>query len=137
MMKNKIRLDVLLVQKGLIDSREKAKALIMAGKVYSNNNRLEKAGMMVDEDIELTIKGETNPYVSRGGLKLAKAIDVFQLDFKDKVIVDIGSSTGGFTDCALQNGATKVYAVDVGYGQLHWMLRKDDRVVSLERTNAR
>jgi len=136
-MKNKIRLDVLLVRKGLVDSREKAKALVMAGKVYYNNVRLEKPGQMVDENIEVIVKGEANPFVSRGGLKLAKAIEVFQLDFKDKVVVDIGSSTGGFTDCVLQNGAAKVYAVDVGYGQLHWTLRNDDRVINLERTNAR
>jgi len=136
-MKNKMRLDVLLVRKGLVESREKAKALILSGKVYNNNLRLDKPGLMLDEDIEIIVKGEANPFVSRGGLKLAKAIEVFQLDFKDKVVVDIGSSTGGFTDCVLKNGAAKVYAVDVGYGQLHWTLRKDERVICLERTNAR
>ena len=137
MAKSKSRLDVLLVQKGLVDSREKAKALIMAGKVYSINNRLDKPGMMVEEDAELIVKGELHPYVSRGGLKLAKAIEMFKLDFNNKIIADIGASTGGFTDCALQNGASKVYAVDVGYGQLDWKLRSDDRVIVLERTNAR
>ncbi len=137
MAKNKSRLDLLLVQKGLVESREKAKALIMAGKVYKDNLRLDKPGIMLEEDTGLIVKGEIHPYVSRGGLKLAKAMDVFQLDLKDKVIADIGASTGGFTDCALQNGASRVYAVDVGYGQLAWRLRSDERVVCLERTNAR
>jgi len=135
--KNKSRLDVVLVQQGLADSREKAKALILAGQVYAENVRLDKPGMTVKEDIKLTIKGDVNPYVSRGGLKLAKAIKVFKLDFQDKIVADIGASTGGFTDCALQHGARKVYAIDVGYGQLDWKLRNDDRVVCLERTNAR
>lgn len=137
MAKNKARLDLILVQKGLVESREKAKSLIMAGKVYNDNIRLDKPGMMVDEGLNLTIKGDLHPYVSRGGLKLAKAIEVFQLDVKQKVIADLGASTGGFSDCALQNGAAKVYAVDVGYGQLDWKLRNDNRVISLERTNAR
>ncbi|NLL52362.1 MAG: TlyA family RNA methyltransferase [Peptococcaceae bacterium] len=137
MANNKSRLDVFLVQQGLVDSREKAKALIMAGKVYEENIRLDKPGMMVKEDINITIKGDVSPYVSRGGLKLAKAIKVFNLDFKNKIVADIGASTGGFTDCALQNGAQKVYAIDVGYGQLAWKLRNDKRVVCLERTNAR
>lgn len=137
MAKNKSRLDILLVQQGMVESREKAKALIMAGKVFSENIRLDKPGTMVNEELSLTIKGEIHPYVSRGGVKLAKAIKVFKLDLKDKVVADIGASTGGFTDCALQNGAVRVYAVDVGYGQLDWKLRNDDRVICLERTNAR
>lgn len=137
MTKKKYRLDVLLVEKGLVSSREKAKSLIMAGKVYSGNNRLEKPGMIVDPEIELKIKGDGLPYVSRGGFKLAKAIKVFNLSFAGSVVADIGASTGGFTDCALQNGAKKVYAIDVGYGQLDWKLRNDERVISLERTNAR
>lgn len=137
MAKNKLRLDLLLVQKGLIESREKAKAVIMAGKVYKENICLDKPGTLVDADTELIVKGEVHPYVSRGGRKLAKAIAVFALDFTDKVVVDVGASTGGFTDCALQNGASKVYAIDVGYGQLAWKLRSDNRVICLERTNAR
>lgn len=137
MAKNKTRLDVLLVQKGLAESREKAKALIMAGKVYTGTDRLDKPGVMLDEQTALTVKGEAHPFVSRGGLKLAKAIAVFKLDFHEKTVADIGASTGGFTDCALQNGASKVYAVDVGYGQLDWKLRNDERVICLERTNAR
>lgn len=137
MAKNKERLDLLLVEKGLAPSREKAKALIMAGKVYTNEQRLDKAGMELEPDAELRIKGESLPFVSRGGLKLAKAMETFQLDFSNKVVADIGASTGGFTDCALQNGAKRVYAIDVGYGQLHWDLRQDPRVVVLERTNAR
>ncbi|UWG98993.1 TlyA family RNA methyltransferase [Dehalobacter sp. DCM] len=137
MAKNKIRLDLLLVEKGLVESREKAKSLIMAGKVYKENICLDKPGTMVQSDTDLILKGEVHPFVSRGGLKLAKAITVFDLDLKDKVIADIGASTGGFTDCALQNGAAKVYAIDVGYGQLAWKLRQDNRVVCLERTNAR
>ncbi len=137
MAKAKSRLDILLVQKGMAESREKAKSLIMAGKVFHESNRLDKPGMMVDEDLEITVKGEIHPFVSRGGLKLAKALQVFGLDLKDKVIADIGASTGGFTDCSLQNGAAKVYSVDVGYGQLDWKLRSDPRVICLERTNAR
>lgn len=137
MSKNKIRLDILLVQKGLVESREKAKSLIMAGKVFHENIRLDKPGMLVNEDYCLTVKGELHPFVSRGGLKLAKAIQDFKLDLRGKVIADIGASTGGFTDCALQNGAVKVYAIDVGYGQLAWKLRNDRRVISMERTNAR
>jgi len=135
--KSKFRLDVLLVQKGLVESREKAKALIMAGKVYSTSNRLDKPGMMIEEHTELIVKGQLHPYVSRGGLKLAKAIEKFKLNFNNMVVADVGASTGGFTDCALQNGASKVYAIDVGYGQLDWKLRSDSRVVVLERTNAR
>lgn len=136
-MGKKERLDVLLVERGLVESREKAKRSIMAGLVYSNEQRMEKPGEKVDKDTPLVIKGNVLPYVSRGGLKLEKAIRKFQLDLKDKIIVDIGSSTGGFTDCALQNGAKLSYAIDVGYNQLAWKLRQDERVVVMERTNFR
>ncbi|OAT84152.1 RNA methyltransferase [Bacillus sp. MKU004] len=133
----KQRLDVLLVDKGLIETREKAKRAIMAGLVYGNEERLDKPGEKVSEDVHLTIKGKMMPYVSRGGLKLEKALKVFDIDVKDKVMIDIGSSTGGFTDCALQNGAKMSYAVDVGYNQLAWKLRQDERVIVMERTNFR
>ncbi|PFG13828.1 TlyA family RNA methyltransferase [Bacillus sp. es.036] len=136
-MAKKERLDVLLVNRGLIDTREKAKRAIMAGLVFSETERMDKPGMKVPEDILLQIKGDTLRYVGRGGLKLEKAIDVFSLDPENKVVLDIGSSTGGFTDCALQNGASLVYALDVGYNQLAWKLRVDDRVVVKERTNFR
>lgn len=136
-MEKKIRLDQLLVEKGLSDSREKAKRTIMAGLVYNKEQKLDKAGLFVDRDIEVEIRGKENPFVSRGGLKLKKAVEVFQLDFLDKVVVDVGASTGGFTDCALQNGARLVYSIDVGYGQLAWSLRTDSRVVNMERTNFR
>jgi len=135
--KGKERLDLLMVKQGLAPSREKAKSLIMAGAVFAEGLRLEKPGMEVAENIILELKGEKLAYVSRGGLKLAKAIEVFQLDFHDQVVADIGASTGGFTDCLLQNGAAKVYAIDVGYGQLDWKLRTDPRVVTMERVNAR
>ena len=134
----KERLDVLLVKRNLAESREKAKAIIMSGNVFVNGNREDKAGTTFDEEkAQIEIKGHTLPYVSRGGLKLEKAIEVFGVDVKDKVCMDIGASTGGFTDCMLQSGAKKVFAVDVGYGQLAWKLRCDDRVVNLERTNIR
>lgn len=136
-MAKKERLDVLLVERGLVETREKAKRTIMAGLVYSNEKRLDKPGEKVDHDIPLTIKGNALPYVSRGGLKLEKALKQFQINVADKIMVDIGSSTGGFTDCALQNGAKLCYAVDVGYNQLDWKLRKDKRVVVMERTNFR
>ncbi|MBN8208208.1 TlyA family RNA methyltransferase [Bacillus sp. NTK071] len=136
-MAKKERLDVILVNRGLIDTREKAKRAIMAGLVFSETERMDKPGMKVNEDIALQIKGDTLRYVGRGGLKLEKAIEVFSLDPENKVVLDIGSSTGGFTDCALQNGATLVYALDVGYNQLAWKLRVDDRVVVKERTNFR
>nr|WP_279325925.1 TlyA family RNA methyltransferase [Bacillus sp. FJAT-47783] len=136
-MGKKERLDVLLVERGLVETREKAKRSIMAGLVYSNEERLEKPGEKVDKEIPLTVKGNVLPYVSRGGLKLEKAIKEFHLQLQDKIIVDIGSSTGGFTDCALQNGAKMSYAIDVGYNQLAWKLRQDDRVVVMERTNFR
>ncbi|MED1205184.1 TlyA family RNA methyltransferase [Heyndrickxia acidicola] len=133
----KQRVDILLVERGLIETREKAKRAIMAGLVYSNETRLDKPGEKVDEDAELTVKGNVMPYVSRGGFKLEKALNVFDVDIKGKVLLDIGSSTGGFTDCALQNGAKMSYALDVGYNQLAWKLRQDDRVVVMERTNFR
>lgn len=136
MASTKKRLDLILLEKGLFNSREKARAAIMAGNVMINGQRFDKPGHMIDPlaDIKIT---ETMPYVSRGGLKLAKAIQSFGLDLKNKVVMDIGASTGGFTDCALQQGARLVYAVDVGYGQLAWSLRNDPRVISLERTNIR
>lgn len=136
-MKVKERLDVLLVERGLFESREKAKRAIMAGLVFSNETRLDKPGEKVNTDIPIQIKGNVLPYVSRGGLKLEKALDYFQISVADKIMLDIGASTGGFTDCALQNGAKLVYAIDVGYNQLAWKLRNDDRVIVMERTNFR
>ncbi len=136
-MDKKIRLDQLLVEKGLVESREKGKRTIMAGLVYSNQQKLDKAGLLVDRDIAIEVKGKENPFVSRGGLKLKKALEVFNIDLKDKVIVDVGASTGGFTDCSLQNGARLVYSVDVGYGQLAWTLRNNPKVINMERTNFR
>ena len=133
----KIRLDQYLVQHGLIQSRERAKAMIMAGVVYVNGQKADKAGDMVKEDALVEVRGHDIGYVSRGGLKLEKAMQVFPLSPRGKVCMDIGASTGGFTDCMLQNGAAKVYAVDVGYGQLAWSLRTDPRVVNMERTNIR
>ncbi|WP_096270547.1 TlyA family RNA methyltransferase [Paucisalibacillus globulus] len=134
---SKIRLDVLLVERNLIETREKAKRAVMAGLVYSEQERLDKPGMKVDDDIPLTVKGKLIPYVGRGGLKLEKALKVFSLDVHDRIMMDIGSSTGGFTDCALQSGAKLCYAIDVGYNQLDWKLRNDSRVVVMERTNFR
>ena len=133
----KKRLDVLLVERGLATSREKAKAMIMAGEVLVDNEREDKAGSMFPEEVEIVLKGKPLPYVSRGGLKLEKAMKNFDLTLDGKVCMDVGASTGGFTDCMLQNGAVKVYAVDVGYGQLAWSLRTDERVVNMERTNIR
>lgn len=133
----KERLDVLLVEKGLFSSREKAKASVMAGLVYVDGNRVDKAGNMTNSDSELYVKEPLCPYVSRGGMKLAKAIDTFHLSLKGKLAIDMGASTGGFTDCMLQNGVQKVYAMDVGYGQLDWKLRNDMRVVNMEKTNIR
>lgn len=133
----KIRLDVLLVERNLIDTREKAKRMIMAGLVFSEQERLDKPGMKVVADIPLTIKGKPIPYVGRGGLKLEKALQTFSISAKDKTMIDVGASTGGFTDCALQQGAKLCYAIDVGYNQLDWKLRSDDRVVVMERTNFR
>lgn len=132
----KVRLDVYLVENNMVATREKAKALIMAGDVFVNNQKAYKAGELIPEDAEVVIKKEL-PFVSRGGFKLDKGIKVFNIDLKDKVCIDVGASTGGFTDCMLQNGAKRVYSVDVGYGQLDWKLRSDERVVVLERTNAR
>ncbi|GIP20204.1 TlyA family RNA methyltransferase [Paenibacillus sp. J22TS3] len=133
----KERIDVLLVEQGFFESREKAKAAIMAGLVYGDTERIEKAGTKIPRETQLTVKGAIHPYVSRGGLKLAKAIQVFGLDMRERVMLDIGASTGGFTDCALQNGATYVYAIDVGYNQLDWSLRNDERVNVKERMNFR
>lgn len=134
----KERLDVLLVKRNLAESREKAKAIIMSGNVFVNGNREDKAGTTFDEEkAQIEIKGHTLPYVSRGGLKLEKAIEVFGVDVKDKVCMDIGASTGGFTDCMLQNGADHVYSIDVGRGQLAWKLRQDPRVICMEKTNIR
>lgn len=135
----KERLDVLLVHRGLAESREKAKAVIMAGCVYVNDQKEDKAGAMFDETkiSNLEVRGNTLPYVSRGGLKLAKAMKQFDISLEGKVCMDIGASTGGFTDCMLQNGAVKVYSVDVGHGQLAWKLRNDERVVCMEKTNFR
>ncbi|WP_373230473.1 TlyA family RNA methyltransferase [Cohnella sp.] len=134
---SKERLDVLLLELGYYESREKAKAAIMAGLVFIGTERVDKAGTKVPRDAALTVKGAPHPYVSRGGLKLEKAIKHFELDLRDITMLDIGASTGGFTDCALQNGAKRVYAVDVGYNQLDWSLRQDKRVQVLERTNFR
>lgn len=133
----KERLDILLVEKGMISSREKAKASIMAGDIFVDGQRVDKAGEKVSMDANIEFKGKTLKYVSRGGLKLEKAMKEFPIRLEDKVCMDIGASTGGFTDCMLQNGARKVFAVDVGYGQFAWKLRVDDRVVCMERTNIR
>lgn len=133
----KKRLDVLVCERGFAESREKAKAIIMAGEVYVSGQKADKCGQSYDENAEIEFRGKAPRYVSRGGLKLEKAINNFDLDLKDKVTMDIGASTGGFTDCMLQNGAKKVYSIDVGYGQLAWKLRTDERVVNLERTNMR
>lgn len=134
----KERLDVILVRQGHAPSREKAKALLMAGNVFVDNQREDKAGTLFDETkIKIEVKGRQLPYVSRGGLKLERAIGQFPITLRDKVCMDIGASTGGFTDCMLQNGAGKVYAIDVGHGQLDWKLRNDERVVCMEKTNFR
>lgn len=134
---SKERIDVLLVEKLGVESREKAQKTIMAGIVYVNNNKVDKPGTKVDCEADIEIRGNALPYVSRGGLKLEKAIDSYGLDLSGKRCMDIGASTGGFTDCMLQNGASHVYSVDVGYGQLDWKLRNDDRVTNMERTNIR
>lgn len=133
----KERLDVLLVNRGLATSREKAKAIIMSGIVFVDGQREDKAGSTFDDKVAIEVKGATLKYVSRGGLKLEKAMKHFDVTLADKVCMDVGSSTGGFTDCMLQNGAVKVYAVDVGHGQLDWKLRNDERVVCMEKTNIR
>jgi 23S rRNA (cytidine1920-2'-O)/16S rRNA (cytidine1409-2'-O)-methyltransferase len=133
---SKERLDILLVERELARSRSRAKALIMAGDVYVDGQRVDKAGTKIDVDAEIEVRGGI-PYVSRGGLKLQAALDAFEYDCNNKVVIDVGASTGGFTDCVLQRGAARVYAVDVGYGQLAWKLRQDDRVIVIERTNIR
>lgn len=133
----KKRVDVLMVERGLVESRQKAQAMIMAGQVYFGERRCDKAGLTLEEGTVLEVRGQNMPYVSRGGLKLEKAMTVFPITLTGKIAADIGASTGGFTDCMLKNGAAKVYAVDVGYGQLAWSIRNDPRVVCLERTNAR
>lgn len=133
----KERLDVLLVKRNLAESREKAKAIIMSGNVFVEGQREDKAGTTFSDEVQIEIKGHTMPYVSRGGLKLEKAMKHFDVTVQDKVCTDVGSSTGGFTDCMLQNGAKKVFAIDVGRGQLAWKLRQDERVVCMEKTNIR
>ena len=133
----KERLDVLMVKRNLAESREKAKAILMSGIVYVDGQKEDKAGTFFEDTAVIEVRGHTLAYVSRGGLKLEKAMNRFHLDLKDKVCMDVGASTGGFTDCMLQNGAARVYAVDVGYGQLAWKLRNDPRVVCMEKTNIR
>lgn len=137
MSNNKERLDVLLVKKGIFDSRERARASIMAGEIFIDGHRVDKCGEKIKEDSNIEFKGEQLPFVSRGGLKLQKAVKNFNIDLNDKICLDIGASTGGFTDCMLQNGAKKVFSIDVGYGQFAWKLRIDPRVVCMERTNIR
>ena len=136
-MAEKLRLDVALVEKGFAESRERAKAYIMSGIVFVNNQKADKAGITLKSDDVIEVRGSTLKYVSRGGLKLEKAMQVYPITLENKICADVGASTGGFTDCMLQNGADKVYAIDVGYGQLAWKLRCDERVVNLERTNFR
>ena len=133
----KERLDKILAKQDQFRSRSQAKRAIMAGLVYVNDQQVDKAGTKIDTEADIRVKQDMHPYVSRGGLKLEKAIKEFNLDLTDKIVIDIGASTGGFTDCSLQNGAQKVYAIDVGYNQLAWKLRSDDRVVVMEKTNAR
>ena len=133
----KIRLDLLLVDRGICQTRERARALIMSGAVLVGETKMDKAGTLVSPDAEIRIEGEDNPYVSRGGLKLKGALTAFDINVRGLVALDVGASTGGFTDCLLQEGARKVYAIDVGYGQLAWKLRTDERIVNLERTNVR
>ena len=133
----KKRLDIMMVERALAPSREKAKAYIMSGEVYVDGQKEDKAGTMFPETVQIEVRGKTLPYVSRGGLKLEKAMKHFDVTLADKVCMDVGASTGGFTDCMLQNGAVKVYSIDVGYGQLDWKLRNDPRVVCMEKTNIR
>ena len=133
----KDRLDILLVKRGLAESREKAKAVIMSGIVYVDGQKEDKAGQTFSENVNIEVRGNTLKYVSRGGLKLEKAMECFDVDVESKICMDIGASSGGFTDCMLQNGAIKVYAVDVGHGQLAWKLRNDERVTVMEKTNIR
>ena len=134
---DKKRLDIAVTERGYTESREKAKALIMSGLVYVDGQKADKPGMNISETQKIEVRGEDMPFVSRGGYKLDKAIKSFNIDLKNKICMDIGASTGGFTDCMLQNGAIKVYSVDVGYGQLAWKLRSDQRVINMERTNIR
>ena len=133
----RVRLDVLLVEKGYFETREKAKRSIMAGLVHSENELLDKPGVKIDPNTKITVKGKAVPYVSRGGLKLEKALKEFNVNIANKLVMDIGSSTGGFTDCALSFGAKEVYAIDVGYNQLDWKMRSDERVHVMERMNFR
>ena len=136
-MAKKKRLDTVVFEMGFTESREKAKAVIMAGEVYVNNQKSDKPGTEIKEDDVVEFRGKAPKYVSRGGLKLEKAMSCFPISLENKICMDVGASTGGFTDCMLQNGAVKVYSIDVGYGQLAWKLRCDERVVNLERTNFR
>jgi 23S rRNA (cytidine1920-2'-O)/16S rRNA (cytidine1409-2'-O)-methyltransferase len=136
-MKRKERLDKILIERGMALSRERARAMIMEGKVLVDGQLIDKPGVRIDIDSKIEVQGEDLKYVSRGGLKLEGALKAFEIDPRDKIVLDVGASTGGFTDCILQNGAKKVYAVDVGYGQLSWKLRKDPRVINLERKNIR
>ena len=133
----KRRLDIFLTEKNFFDSRTRAQAMIMAGKILVNGQKVDKAGALISDDAEIRILGEEMPFVSRGGLKLQKALDVFKINLNGRIAADVGASTGGFTDCMLQRGAKRVYAIDVGYGQLAWKLRSDLRVVNMERTNIR
>ena len=133
----KDRIDKLLVDRGLVATRERAQRVVMAGLVFAGGARVDKPGARIGDDVALEVRGEEHPYVSRGGVKLARALDLLALDVAGRIALDVGASTGGFTDCLLQRGAARVYAVDVGYGQLAWKLREDPRVVSLERTNVR
>jgi 23S rRNA (cytidine1920-2'-O)/16S rRNA (cytidine1409-2'-O)-methyltransferase len=132
-----MRIDRLMVEKGIAVSRQRAQAMIMAGNVLVNSQLVEKSGYLVSESSDITLKGEALPYVSRGGLKLEKALESFEVSVQDRICLDVGASTGGFTDCLLQHGAARVYAVDVGYGQLAWQLRQDSRVTPIERMNIR
>ena len=136
-MSEKERLDILLTEQNFFESRAKAKSMIMLGKILVDGQKIDKAGTLIKRDAKIEIIGKEMPFVSRGGFKLQKALKVFEIDLREKICVDIGASTGGFTDCMLQNGAKKVYAIDVGYGQLAWKLRQDARVINLERTNIR
>ncbi|MCL2838577.1 MAG: TlyA family RNA methyltransferase [Oscillospiraceae bacterium] len=136
-MSNKIRLDIYLTENGHALSRSAAQGIIMAGEVYINDQKADKAGQLVTGDEQIEVRSKSQKYVSRGGLKLEKALNVFDIDLNDKICMDIGASTGGFTDCMLKNGARQVFAVDVGYGQLAWSLRSDSRVINMERTNIR
>lgn len=137
MASKKERLDLLMLERELVESRSKAKAIIMAGQVFVDGVREDKAGTKISREVSIEIRGDTNPYASRGGLKLEAALEAFEYDCSDLVVIDVGASTGGFTDCVLQHGASRVYAVDVGYGQLAWKLRSDERVVVIERQNIR